>query len=277
MITPADFTLLAIAIYVSAALFGLAALYTRSLKILSASCFLSLGAFLFQTLILALGYHASRNGILTYGDYLQMLAWFSLLCGIAAWLLWKNKTLLLFSTPFGLILFLLSSASLALPIRLPAVLSASFYALHIGALFLSIGILSIGFICAIIFFILEKKIKVKRNIQGFLTDMPAIAILDKINSFCALSVFPLYTVGIIAGLAWGIPVFGKQLATDPKDIASIFIWCLLAILFHNRLAKNWKGKKPAMLLAIIFVLSLFSFFFINFLMNTHHYFINTAQ
>lgn len=246
---------------------------SRSAVLRKAGCWLSLLAFFCQTFALILGFHKNISGALSIGAYLQLLAWFFLLCGIGAWWRLREDTLILLATPFALILFLMSAQLLDIIVPLPNYLSSTFYALHIGALFLSLGLIFVAFIVGIIFIYIEKRLKGKRTIKGFWKDMPSILLLDKINSGCVLSAFPLYTLGILTGLFWSGPVYGHIFSGDPKEFISLIIWLLMAILFHNRLAKGWKGRKPALFVIIIFTLSLLSILMVNFLFNSHHAFI----
>lgn len=273
MLTPEAFTGLTIIVYLLATLAGLAGMLLRRPAWRGAGCWLALAAFFCQTFMLIMGFHKILPAGLSPGAYLQLLAWFFLLCGICAWWRLKHDALVLFAAPFGLILFLMSLAWLDLPISLSPSLTAPFYALHIGALFLGLGLLCVAFIAGLIFFPLQKRLKSKKNMKGFWRDMPALAMLDRINAACVMGAFPLYTIGLLAGLFWARPVFGKTLSGDPKEIASLLVWLLLAILFHNRMAKGWKGRKPALLAIIIFLLSFLSLFAINMLLPTHHAFI----
>ncbi|MBO6171093.1 MAG: cytochrome c biogenesis protein CcsA, partial [Desulfovibrio sp.] len=85
--------------------------------------------------------------------------------------------------------------------------------------------------------------------------------------------YPLYTLGIISGLVWAKPVFGGTVTGDPKEVVSIVIWLLFSALFHNRLTRGWKGRKPAQLAVFIFILCLFSIIVVNTFMVTHHAFV----
>lgn len=273
MFTALDLTLFTIGVYGIAAVAGLIGLLSRRSRWRKTGAFLSLGAFLCQTLALIAGFHGTLANGLTVGAYLQLFAWFALLCGLCAWWLLRNNALILFATQLGLIIFLMSLPSLQMAIAIPPALSTSFYILHVGALFLSLGLLALAFIAGIIFLVLRHRLKTKKKLGGFLNDMPALSLLDKINATCALSAFPLYTLGVVTGFFRVLPTYGQNALIDPKELSSLFIWLLLAILFHNRLAKNWKGKKPAILAILIFSLSLFSLLVVNFFTNTHHGFI----
>lgn len=272
MISPIYITSITVAIYGMATVTGLAGLVFRKHNWRLAGSLLAVGAFLCQTAFLTSGYHKTLFSGPSMGAYLQMLAWFALLCGLLAWWRFHHDMIMLFAAPLAFILFLMSVPSLNSSLHLPVYLSGSFYLLHIGSLFLGLGMLALAFVCGIVFLILEKRIKTRKKINGFWRDMPALEILDKINFVCSIGAFPLYTTGVIAGFFWANPIFGASLNADPKKIISLIVWLFLAMLFHNRLAKNWRGRKPAIFVVIIFLLSLFSIFIVNFFIPTHHSF-----
>lgn len=266
-------SLITLCFYGGASIAGITGMAIRNEKWISTGLWLGVGAFIFQTTALLGGYHKISGAGPTLGAYLQMPSWFSLLCGLVAWKFFHNRLFALFATPFAFVLFLISLPSVENQLNFPSYLSISFYILHLGTLLLSLGMLAIAFICSIIFLVLQGRLKQKKKLSGFWKDMPALTVLDKINGICAIVVFPLYTIGIIAGYFWANPFFGGSLRTDPKILMTLLVWALLAILFHNRLAKNWKGRKPALFIIAIFSLSLFSIFIINFFMPTGHNFL----
>lgn len=270
MLSPEGLTALTIAFYSLATATGLAGFIWHRFHLRRLGSWLAIASFLCQTFILISGFHKLVPAGLSYGAYLQLLAWFFLLCGIGAWQHLRQDAILLFAAPLGLILFLISAPWLELPIRLPQSLSTPFYALHIGSLFLSLGLLALASTTGVIFLFLERRIKTKKAMKGIWEGMPALSMLDKINSFSSIAAFPLYTIGLIAGLIWARPVFGSSFNGDPKEIISIIIWTLLALLFHNRVTGGWRGRKPAILAIAIFTLSLFSILFVNLFLSVHH-------
>ena len=222
---------------------------------------------------LLLGFHKTMPTGLSLGGYLQMLAWFVLLCGLVSRLRYKQEALLLLATPLALILFAVSAPYLSAVVQVPPQLKGSFYALHVGALFLSMGLMTLAFAASSLFLFLERRIKSKQRMEGFWQDMPALSLLDKINAFGVAASFPLYTLGVVSGLFWAKPVYGATFTGDPKEVVSIIVWLLMAYVFHGRLATGWRGRKPARLMVLVFGLSLFSIVVVNTLMETHHSFI----
>lgn len=270
MFSPEFFTYLTISIYLAATFAGFCGILLRKQLWRKAGCWLALASFGCQTLILIFGFHKMLPEGLSFGAYLQMLAWFFLLCGIIAWHRMRKDAILLFAAPFGLILFLMSAPWLHMPVEAPKALSASFYALHTGALFLALGLLALAFMAAIIFLIVRRRLKQKKTVSGIWEDMPALSLLDKINSVCAICAFPLYTTGLIAGLLWIKPIYGTNFNGDAKEVVSLIVWLLLGILFYNRLMRGWQGRKPALLVIAVFILSVFSFLFVNFYLSAYH-------
>lgn len=260
-------------LYALATLGGITGMVIRSALLRRLACAAAVLAFSLQTFTLLMGMHASQPGGLSWGAYLQMLAWFLVLCGIGGWWKLRMEAPLIFASPLALVLFLLSWRYLHSQVRLPESVSGSFYALHIGSLFLSLGLMALAFGAGVLFLYLEKKIKAKSPLVGFCRDFPALAILDKVNAMTTLTGFPLYTVGMLAGFVWAGSAWGSMVSGDPKEIISVVVWLLYALLFHMRLAQGRRGRKPALLAIWLFALCVFSILVVNSFMNTHHAFI----
>lgn len=249
---------------------GFWGLFARRTKLQDMGCWLALIGFLFQTVMLFLGFH---HGGLSSGAYLQMLAWFVGLAGLALWRFLRQKGAPILAIPLCLTLFIMSIPYLGNAILLPKTVQSSFYVLHIGTLFMSFALISVSFIVSLLFLLLERRIKGKQSLKGFMQDVPALSLLDKINAFGILTAFPLYTLGMISGLLRAKPTYGATFTGDPKEVFSIVIWCLFAVLFHNRLVRAWTGKKPALMVVCIFCLCAFSLLVVNTVMESHHAFV----
>lgn len=261
-----------LALYTIATCCGLAGMLARNVLTKKIAASITLAGFLLQTLSMALGSHSALPGGLSWGAYLQLMAWFVVLCSLVGWWRLKDESATLFAAPLALIIFLLSHRFLVHQVKLPESLSVYFYALHIGTLFLSLGLMALAFVAGLIFLQADKKIKTKARIKGFQQDFPALSILDKINAVTTFVGFPLYTVGIISGFAWAHPTFGATISGDPKEIISIVAWLMFAYLFHKRLSHGWHGRKPALLAVWLFGLSVFSILVVNSFIETHHAF-----
>jgi ABC-type transport system involved in cytochrome c biogenesis permease subunit len=268
--------LLVLGLCALAGLCGLAGLVRRSAALRRAGCFTAAVAFAAQTVSFVLGSHAALPGGLSLGAYLQISAWFLLLCGMLAGWKFKMEEALLFA---ALSAFLLNASAHPLLYRqivLPTGLSAAFYALHIGALFLSLSVIALAFAAGTLFLYLHRKIKTKERLTGFRQDLPALAVLDGFNAFCVLAGFPLYTLGLGAGLVWAGSIWGKSFSCDPKEIVSFLIWGAFALLFRQRALRVWQGRKPALFVIGLFALCVFSMVVVNIFLPTHHAFLSAS-
>ena len=272
ILSPELSTTLTLLLYAVAGAVGIGAMIARSATVRRVGAVAAVVGFALQTAVLFLGFHGSTHGGLSVGAYLQMMAWFVVLCGIVLWLTVKQEMPLIFGALLALILYGFSAPSLQEVVRMPARLNASFYALHIGALFLSIALIAIACAAGAAFLCLDYRLKNRKGLPAFLRDVPALNILDRINALATMVGFPLFTVGIICGLFYAKPVFGGTVTGDPKEIISIAVWALLALLFYNRLARGWYGRKPARLMGVIFALCVFSIVGVNVFMDSHHAF-----
>ena len=106
-------------LYGAGTLIGIIGMMARLRWVRMSAAVLIIIGFLVQTVSMILGSHGAIPGGLSWGAYLQILAWFVVLCGIAG--LWKMRSSipLLFITPWRLILFPMSCLFLHLPIQLP--------------------------------------------------------------------------------------------------------------------------------------------------------------
>lgn len=273
LLTPESSTLLTLVLYALAGVTGLLGMLVknRTLRLLAAS--IATCGFILQTVILAMGFHVQVAGGLTVGAYLQLLAWFLMLCGIVLWVVLHQEIPLLFGSLLSIILFALSAKQLQMVVHVPNSLHAPFYALHVGALYISLALIAISFVAGVLFLYLDKRLKAKKPLPKMFGDIPALYILDNINNYATLAGFPLFTTGIVCGLYFAGPVYGNTVTGDPKEIISLVIWLFFAFLFYSRISRGWKGKKPARLMVAVFALSLFSIVVVNLFMNSHHAFV----
>ena len=233
LITPEISTLMTLVLYAFAGVAGLVGMMVknRTLRALAAS--VAACGFILQTVILFMGFHTQAAGGLSVGAYLQMLAWFLMLCGLVLWVVVHQEIPLLFGSLLALILFGISARQLEMVVAVPKGLAAPFYALHVGALYISLALIAISFVSGLLFLYLDTRLKNKRHLPRVLSDIPALNILDSINNWGTLAGFPLFTIGIVCGLFYAKPVYGSTMNGDPKEIISIFGLSLFSIVVVN--------------------------------------------
>ncbi len=151
---------------------------------------------------------------------------------------------------------------------LPALRSA-WLPVHTIFSFIGNGIFIVGFFVSLLYLIVEKEIKKKKSFL-FSEKFPSLSTLDRINYRCMSLGFPFLTAGIITGSIWAGFAWGSYWRWDPKETWSLITWIVYAILFHNRLALGWRGKRTAYMMILGFVLIVFTFLGVNFLLKGNH-------
>lgn len=233
----------------------------------------TIAGFIVHTIALVIGLQGHTWETISKGYFLQMLSWSMLLIYLVIWWKFRLAFLSALASPFALLIYLSSFKVASVQSKLPESLSGLFFGLHIGTLFLSFGIMAMAFGAGILFLHMERKIKTKEPLTGFRKDLPALATFDRINKLSVMWGFPLFTLGMVSGFVWAHPAWGKVLSWDPKEIVSIAVWIMYAMLFHQRVALGWQGRKPALMAIWIFAISVFSLIVVNVFMPTHHSFI----
>lgn len=233
----------------------------------------AIGGFALHTLDLLLAVSLYKGTVLSGGYfYFSLLGWSFITVYFGLWWKVRSTFFALTASPLALLLFIISLAAQSLKVTLPAHLAGLFIGLHIGTIFFSIALMAMAAGAGVAFLYLNNKIKTKANLSAMGKDMPSLNTFDNVNHWSILIGFPLYTLGLAAGFLWARGAFSKMFSWDPKEIVTLVVWFLFAFLFHQRLIVGWRGKKPAILVIIVFVITMISLWGINFFVPTHHSF-----
>lgn len=211
--------------------------------------------------------HAFLTGDVSLPAYVSLMAWSVMLAGLISSIRHRQALMAVLS-PVALLVYL--SGLLMSPIPLPSELSGMFSVVHVGALFGSMALLALAFGAGCLFLLQQKQLKAKARLSAFSREIPALNVLDKINALAVAAGFPLFTVGLLTGFVGARVANGRVWTGDPKELVSLLVWGLFAMLYHQRLVKGWQGRKPAMLAMLIFAVCIFSLTVVNIFLPTHH-------
>lgn len=249
-----------------------AGLLARRDRLKRLSQWLTLAGFALHTLMLGLSMQGQTWQVLEKAYYLRMLSWSLLLIYFFVWWRLRLEFLGLTASPVALAFYVSSFMLSEVHSKLPTAMSGLFFGLHIGTLFLSFGLMTMAFGAGLLFLYMDRKLKHKTPLSGFDRDLPALSVFDKVNHLAVMTGFPLFTLGVVSGFVWARIAWGRMLSWDPKEVVSLLVWCMFAVLFHQRLALGWRGRKTAVMAIWIFAVFVFSLLGVNFLMTTHHSF-----
>lgn len=207
---------------------------------------------------------------LSKGAFLQILAWSLIFVYSVTWWRLRFAFLGLSAGPLALVLFFSAAAAGNVEGGLPEAMTGAFFVLHLAVLFLNFALVTLGLGSALFFLNLHRKLKAKVIPRDTDAKAPALATVDRLNGLLILAGFPLFTLGLLTGFAWAHLLRGTPVTSDPKEIVSILLWLLYALIFVQRFVLAWRGRKTALMLIALFAAMLLSFIGVNFFMDSHH-------
>lgn len=249
---------------------GLAGLCGRCGMLRRPSALLIAAGFLLHTVFIARIFLAQDVESLSKGAFLQILAWSLIFVYCVTWWRLRFAFLGLTAGPLALILSFSAAAAGGVEGGLPESMTGAFFVLHLAVLFLNCALVTLGLGSALFFLNLHRRLKAKVIPKASDAATPALATVDRINGLVVLAGFPLFTVGLLTGFAWAHLLRGTPVTSDPKEIVSILLWLLYALIFAQRAVLGRRGRKTAVMLVVLFLAMLCSFVGVNFFMDSHH-------
>lgn len=198
-------------------------------------------------------------------------------CIALLYLLWERKMkariIGAFAMPFAFLFIAYASLAPGVSARIdpliPALQSNWLHA-HVITCFLSYASFALSCGVSIMYLLkIRKKEKGKKE-TGWISLFPPLESLDALVYKTIAVGFPLLTIGIITGAAWANYAWGSYWSWDPKETWSLITWFVYAIFLHARFAREWRGKRTAVLSVIGFAAVIFTYFGVNYVLSGLH-------
>ncbi len=251
---------------------GLLGLFPRWRLLRKPAAWLIVAGFAAHTLLIVPLFSVSDIGELKRGQLVRIMAWSLVFVYCVTWWRLRFPFLGLTAGPLALVLFFLSSAMGSVEGGLPEAMTGAFFVLHLVVLSINLALITLGLGSALYFLNLRKKLKSKKILPTEEDNTPALSTVERVNRLVVLWGFPLYTVGLMTGFAWALATRGAFVTSDPKEVASILLWLLYALVFMQRFVMGWQGKRAAVMLIVLFAATMCSLVGVNFFMHSHHNF-----
>lgn len=146
------------------------------------------------------------------------------------------------------------------------------FEIHVISLIVSYSAFSLGAITAVMHLLLSKKIK-NQELDIVYHKLPTLQFLQQVGILAVYFGFVFLTAGIALGFfnASQVPEAGIALS-DPKIVSVIFTWLIYGIFVLTHMFKKLTSKFAINLSLIGYITILFTFFVVNTLMETFHFF-----
>jgi len=228
--------------------------------------------FFFHSLFWAIKFYKIFSlSILSFRDVLNFISWELILI----YFFFSFSPLKIFTAGFFLLPMVLAFfvASSLLPQQIFSPFSPHFktfwFPIHALTGLLSHGFLLFGVNVSIMYLLQEREIK-RKQLGIFFKKLPPLEYLDRVNEKCLYLGFILLSLAMISGAIWSDLAFGNYWRWSPKEVITLILWFIYAVLIHQRILIGWRGKKAAYMFLVGFSVWFISFFMINLFSKGFH-------
>lgn len=218
------------------------------------------------------GYEIFLTSIFFYRDVLNFLSWALCLVYIIFSFFIRIK---IYTAGFFLIpvVILLMGLHLILPYQGPTPFSEHirnvWFPLHGFSGLFSHAFLLFGAVSSLMYLLQEREIK-RKSLGLFYKKLPPLEYLDRACEKSLYLGFIFLTIAMISGAVWSHMISGTFWRWSPKEIISLILWTIYAVLIHQRVLIGWRGKRAAKMFMLGFLVWLISFFVINLFTEGFH-------
>ena len=140
----------------------------------------------------------------------------------------------------------------------PEKLKSPWMPVHVAFAFLANASFAVAGIVSVVYLVHENRLRQKRIRTTGLHSLPALEILDRLSLRLIEIGFPLMTLALLSGAAYGKTVWGSYWSWEPRTTVNLLVWVLYALLLQFRIAIGWRGRKAAYVTVIGVTLTLIS-------------------
>jgi len=160
--------------------------------------------------------------------------------------------------PVALSMLAVSAAFFPSDVRplVPALQNGDLLAIHVAAMVVSYGALSVSFGAAVLYL-------VQGGGRNRFARLPKAATLDDWAYKSVMLGFPLLAAGIALGAYWANSAWGRYWGWDPKETSALVTWLIYGVYLHMRGLRGWSGTRSAVTLVAGFGAVIFTYFIVN--------------
>jgi cytochrome c-type biogenesis protein CcsB len=146
----------------------------------------------------------------------------------------------------------------------PALQNTDLLAVHVAAMILAYGALSVSFAAATLYLGQAWPERGGENAsRDRFSRLPKAETLDDIAYRSVMLGFPLLALGIALGAYWANSAWGRYWGWDPKETSALVTLLIYGVYLHMRGLRNWSGTRSAIVLIAGFGAVMFTYFAVN--------------
>lgn len=160
--------------------------------------------------------------------------------------------------PVAIVLLAISAAFFPSDVRplVPALQNGDLLAIHVAAMVISYGALSVSFGSAVLYLI-------QGGGRNRFARLPKAVTLDDWGYKSVMVGFPLLAAGIALGAYWANSAWGRYWGWDPKETSALVTLLIYGVYLHMRGLRGWSGTRSAVTLVAGFAAVIFTYFVVN--------------
>jgi ABC-type uncharacterized transport system permease subunit len=224
--------------------------------------------------LLARGAEAGAAGGAPFTGLSGFMSLFSFLVACVYLLIvhrYKTKPLGAFNVP---IIFVIqfSAAIFKHPMtHIPTLKTGLLFTLHVIPGILAYAALTVSFVAAIAFLLLDRQLK-RKHFGLLMRNLPNLGLVERVNAAGVKIGLPLLCLGAIAGIVMGYSVFGHNYRWDLKSWYTIGVILLYATHPLLRRFSTFRGKRTVIITVIGYLAVIVGFTVVDMLFSTLHSF-----
>lgn len=196
-------------------------------------------------------------------EFSVAFAWGALLANAYCLRRYRQWTIGVIVLPIALALLLYATTvPNAVEPLVPALQNNLLLTVHVATAMIAYGAFAVGFAAALLYLLQS---------DGRRRLLPKREMLDDLSYRATLVGFPFLTLTIVLGAVWADVAWGKYWSWDPKESASLVTWIACCAYLHTRATRGWRGRRAALMLMVVFVATLFTFYGNLFFGGLHSY------
>lgn len=247
------------ALYTLGLIYSLFGFYQKRPLFVRTAVGLAAGAFVFQTVSLALlGIERRHFPITNLPESLCFFAWCIALILLIAHFRYRLPVLGASILPLITLLTVLSQLMWEDDYALPPGLNSVWVHFHVTVAFIAYAAFFLTFVSGILYLIQENELKEKRFRFLFLR-LPSLPVCDELLRRSLVVGFIAMSLTLISGAVWAEQAWGRFWDWDPKETASLVTWTIYLVLVAYRFSAKWQGRRAAYISIVGFASTLFTF------------------